>query len=263
MMSKSQAQEHEINEPQPIPPQRRWLSAALLEGILVLIACNFAMNYLRVAQVDLNLDRYILGEERLPFQYRALMVPIFRTLMSLYARADFGNIFSHLPHYISSPENLANFTVDAISFYLAVRIFAIIARHVHRDRPVYVLPSVVLFMVATYATFVLAPDFTFIFPYDVADLAFVQLCTLFIIRRNWVLLALIFPIATLNHERSAIVIVFLVIRRLLRIDDGNPPILMAGLLVGIWIAVKSALYIEVSGAGSRPFAHDVCDIGQI
>lgn len=135
-------------------------------------------------------------------------------------------------------------------FFTSIQVFRRIAIAVfHSVGPA--ACAVFLFVVITYATFVLNPIHPFVLPYDLPSLTMMQLCTLCIVLQRWKMLIALFPVATINRETTFLLVVFLMFTWWFGPRTGrNSVLLMASVLSVIWIAIKLVLSFAITGGGS-------------
>jgi hypothetical protein len=205
----------------------------------LLVAAHFALNFARLGAPFLDLNKFIAGSERFPFQYRVLTAPIFAFLLHVFADFDFSRAFPHLPSYVASPEALAYFVVNCASLFVALQLFRRLSVQLFSGMAA--VAAYLLFVALTYFWFVLNPGLSFLLPYDLPALAFCVASLLCVLRRRWYLLLAIFILATLNRETSYLTVIFLLIRWWLGCKKGGAALLLAGVLAAIWLALKVAL----------------------
>jgi hypothetical protein len=205
----------------------------------LLVAAHFALNFAQLGAPFLDLDTFIAGSERFPFQYRVLTAPIFAFLLHVFAAFDFARALPHLPSYLASPEALAYFAVNCASLFVALQLFRRLAAQLVAGSAV--VAAYFLFVALSYLWFILNPGLSFLLPYDLPALAFCAASLLCVLRRRWYLLSAIFILATLNRETSYLTVIFLLIRWAVGCERGGGALLMAGVLAAIWLALKVAL----------------------
>lgn len=221
-----------------------------LSGALFLVACNFALNLARDGQYLFPIESYTHLDLKLPYQYRILMVPVFRILISFFEIANLQKLFAHVPAYLATSEAFSYFTVNSFSFFVAMQAFRRIAFHIFQSTALTAC-GVFLFIVIAYLAFVLNPNLNFILPYDLPSLAFVQLGTLCIVRGWSKTLIALFAIATVNRETTFLLIIFLMFGWWFhQRKEQNSVLIVAAALGAIWIAIKLTLFLTVTGSGS-------------
>jgi hypothetical protein len=229
--------------------QNLW-SEFFVSGVLLLLACNFALVFARDGQYFLPINNYIDLEVRLPYQYRILMVPVFRSLLHFFEIVDLQRLFTHVPPYLATSEALAYCTVNSVSFFVAAQIFRRIAFSVFQSKRLTAF-AVSLFVVIIYMAFVINPNLNYILPYDLPSLAFMQAGTLLIIRKRWKTAIGLFAIATINRETTFLLIAFLVFSWWFDSrKERSGAFATAAVLSVIWVAVKIVLSLTITGNGS-------------
>jgi hypothetical protein len=220
-----------------------------LAVLFLFISYNFALNFARAGNYYLNLQDYLSERAALPFQFRILMVPVFKLLLNLLNQLSPQIYFSSLPLYLTKPEQLVYVVINCIGFFFALIFFHQLARTTFKSSN-FVFEADLLFITATYSIFVLNPNLNFILPYDLPSLAFMQLCTLLVLRESRLLLALAFVFATVNRETSFVVVIFLTSRILLGLEPRRMHALLTVVaLTVIWIVIKVSLSFFVTGSG--------------
>ena len=209
-----------------------------------LVAANFALNFAQFGTPFLDIEKFAAGAERFPFQYRILTAPIFGLLLEAYKKFDPATVLSHFPSYLSSPEQLAYFTVNGVSFFIALVLFRRVSATVFAGN--LALFSYLAFIALSYLWFILNPGLSFILPYDLPALAFCQASLLCVLRGRWFLLCVIFAIATLNRETTYLIVLIVLIRWWLGLERRRV-LVVAVVLTAIWLATKIALVFWLSG----------------
>jgi hypothetical protein len=238
-----------LSQQNPIKP--KLLHELYISGILLLVAGHFALNFSRNGIYLLHLYQYLDLRETLPFQYRLLMVPVFKALISFLDAVHVQTFFTNLPPYLATSEALAYYTINVIAFFCTLQIFRRITFVVFKSKKI-VACSVFLFCTIAYLTFVLNPIHPFIMPYDLPSLAFIQLGTLFSIRGRWNFLIALFIIATMNRETTFILVFFLVFSWCFHQRGGrqNGTLITAVTLSAIWVLIKLTLFLAITGDGT-------------
>jgi hypothetical protein len=223
----------------------------LLTILFLLISYHFALNFARAGSYFLPQQDYTEGRAGLPYQYRILMVPIFKALLQFFNRIDVQNIFPNVPPFIATPRQPTYAMVTFVGFFCAMALFHQIARAAF-DSDIEVFLSDLLFVVATYSVFILNPNLNFILPYYLPSLALTQLCTLLVHWRKWTLLILAFIVRTINRETSFLVVVFIACRILLGLKPCRVSALFAAaVLAAIWVIIKVILFFLVAGTAGE------------
>ena len=222
------------------------ISCAALFDLLV--AAHFALNFARLGTPFLDLEKFIAGSERFPYQYRALTAPVYSFLLKAFATFDLGRALPHFPDYLASAEAWAYFVVAWAAFLVALQLFRRISTDLFAGPAA--AAAYFLFLALSYLWFVLNPGLNFLLPYDLPALAFGAASLLCVLRRRWTLLCAVFVLATLNRETSYLIPLLLLVRWYLG-DEGRRALFVAGILSALWFALKLALigwYWPASGA---------------
>ena len=206
--------------------------------IYAVIACHFALNFARTAGYFLDISNYIAGKEMPPFQYRALMRPVFGWLMTALNGADLRASLTHAPWFLAKPEEQAYAIVNMAGIFFALVGFHGISRTVFASR-LRVFWSMFLFVTLTYGLFVLNPNLNFTMPYDLPALAFTQCCVLLVLHKRWLWLVPLFALATANRETSLLIVVFLASHVLYGTTARVVTIRWTIVMTMVWLAVKA------------------------
>lgn len=208
--------------------QRGWkgpLSRALRLGLYALMTIQFVACYLFLSFPYIDVNRYTHGYERLPFQTRLLLAPLFRwaehsTFMVRYAShlAMNGYFF---PHGIT-PAEVLEFYLDIpclfIAGWVAARLYQAASRRQLLGWLVYPL-----FLVLCAASYILHTVQNFRFIYDMPSMAFFALgLYLIYFRKSRLLLVALFAVATLNRETTLFLVPFYFLSEIARSRVTNP-----------------------------------------
>jgi hypothetical protein len=198
---------------------RNVLSQCALLGLYLLMTVQFIGCYLFLGHPYIHLDRFGYGHERLPFQTRLLLAPLFRwaqssTYMANLA-ADWSKNQYFFPHGIG-PGGIVEFYLDVpcvlIAGWAAVRIYRAASRRHLLEWLVYPL-----FLVLCTVTYILHVVQNYRFIYDMPSLMFFALGLYLIYFRKPVLwLVALFAVATLNRETTLLLIPFFVLSACVR-----------------------------------------------
>lgn len=174
--------------------------------VWVLGACatlQFIRYYVVSTTFYLDMDRYMAGRERLPFQERVL--PIFL----MWPINHSATLMRHLSHpdggfdaaSAASPQKLAFYVVSLVSFSIAAFCVQRLYEAVTESGTLAALVFPI-FMVLTLWTYVVHIDANFSFPYDMPSLAFFAAGLLAIYNRRFVLLGVLVFFGTFNRETT-------------------------------------------------------------
>lgn len=191
-------------------PQSRWRTVLWI--IFTLGICmHFTLAYNR--ELDfLDLDAYMRGFEKTPFQHRVLMMYVFRSLATQHVTVV---IAQHMRHMHSPPEWLKPPKVVLIGVTLTSLFGAVLATvgtltKLTGDRIFSRWMSLLLIYMA-YANLAPGWGLSYTFPYDTPSLMLFCIGVYLVVRdRNW-LYYLLYPIGVLNRETICFLTVFFVI----------------------------------------------------
>ena len=91
--------------------------------LFLFISYNFALNFARAGGHYFILQDYLSGQAPLPNQFRILMMPVFKFLLSLLDEFNPPNYFSKLPEYLIEREQLAYAIVNCVGLFCALIFF--------------------------------------------------------------------------------------------------------------------------------------------
>ena len=174
-------------------------------GRKILYVCTFILASLYVVHTALvqtsthiDLNRWIEGHERLPFQRRALLIPFLHLIAHSPSVQHFASTRSYV---LADPINVGLVVIDFLSL-LGCGLLAtwLYDRGTHAGRLRWAPSALMLVLYVFTAAF--RYEARFIFPYDMLSMFFFTL-GLYLIYRNriWPLF-LLFPVATLNREST-------------------------------------------------------------
>ena len=210
-----------------------WLTRTALFGLYVLMTVQFVGVYLFHEYPYIDVARFTHGYERLPFQTRLLMAPLFRwaahsAFMVHYASCLAMNGY-FFPHGIG-PAEVVEFFVDIpcllIAGWVTVRLYQAASRRHLVTWLVYPL-----FLVLCVVSYILHTIQNFRFVYDMPSLAFFAVgLYLIYFRKSRLLLAALFAVATLNRETTLFLIPFYLLSELARSRGSAPNLVSPGKL---------------------------------
>jgi hypothetical protein len=192
--------------------------AALL-GLYLLMTVQFVGSYLFHTFTYIDIDRFIHGYERLPFQTRLLLAPLFhwaansRFMIHYASRLAMNGYF--FPRGIG-PSEVVEFWLDipclVVAGWVAVRLYQASSRRHLLTWLVYPL-----FLVLCAVSYTLHTIQSFRFIYDMPSMTFFALgLYLTYFRKSRLLLVALFAIATLNRETTLFLIPFYLLSELAR-----------------------------------------------
>ncbi len=228
---------------------RRWFPISLTEAFIAFMYLCATLQYVRYYSkatfLYLNMDRYLNGHERLPFQERVLPIFIIKPLVQS------PWIAHHLMH-----EN-GNFTAARGPLYIISLLALLIAgifvqklyNRLSRDGALKFLVYPVFLHVIMWS-YTIHNEADFSYPYDMLSVAFFAAGLFFIYTRKFLPLALIVAVGTLNRETTLFLVgIFFLdaasvpstraIAR--RFSLTTVPWARVAVLFAIWLAIKVTL----------------------
>src|SRR6185312_1142023 len=237
----------------------------------LLATANLVWFYLNRVPSYIVLDRYEVGQERMPFQGRVLMEWPLRWAHQSHFVGDFAAWLTALHLWLPRgvlPEDIVEFTVG----FAAVIVAGLVARDMYlfhsrqRRLSAYVYP---FFLVMVAVSDCIEVNHFFRVFYDLPSLGLFALGLYVIYRRRSLLLfALVFIVATLNSETSLFLLPFFVIsycvveeqvvwKRALTWRIGGT----ATLLAALWLAWHLWITRHFAGLASESAHHILVNIG--
>ncbi len=230
-------------------PKSRWRTIAWVMFTLG-ICVHFALAYnLELDFLDLN--AYMLGVERTPYQYRILMMYVFRLLATKHAVIVLAQHTQqmHVPQEWQKPQKLVQIGVSLVSLFGAVLATAGTLTKLTGDR-IFSRWMSLLLIYMTYANLAPGWGLGYSFPYDTPSLMlFCVGIYLVVSGRDW-LYYLLYPIAVVNRETICFLTIFFLIWKWqeLRAQEGKSTrrdvlrLAAHGLAqAAIWIGLKTWL----------------------
>lgn len=243
---------------QTLPPSPdRTGDLRVAAAMVVLYACatlQFIRFYVVSATFYLNLDAYLAGTERLPFQYRVLPAILMRGLYALHVLHRTG---MHTKGAFTA-ERAPLYLISLMALVLA-GIFTQATYHaLSRTRPLrYLVYPVLLFtLIWTYSIHVEA---NFSYPYDMLSVAFFAAGLFYIVKRQFLPLLAVIAIGTFNRETTLFLIGIFVLDSIStnipnvtgrwqdRFALRQVPWLKAALLSAVWLGIKLWLAHHYAG----------------
>jgi len=201
----------------PDDPGAERTPARAVQEKIVLIAVNLLATahvvwfYLNRVPSYIQLDRYEVGQERMPFQGRVLMEYPLRWAHQSHVVGAFAAWLTRLHLWLPrgvAPEDVVEFLVD----FPAVIIAGLVARDMYlfyskrRRLSAYVYPFSLVMVAVSYC---MEANHFFRFFYDLPGVGLFALGLYLIYRRcNVLLFALVFIVATINRETSVFLLLF-------------------------------------------------------
>ena len=187
--------------PSPLPAgvAVAWRARGVWVCASVLLATHFSIAYINGTQSWLDLARYAQGNERLPFQYRALTGWVLRAGLHL---PGLSFIAAHASHKMADPLEILCTGLAFFSALWIMRCALVAARLIllNEDRARWAALSI---MIPLYVAFeALANSYRLSYAYDLPSLALFFTCMLAILQRRRVTMLVFFTLATLSRETS-------------------------------------------------------------
>jgi hypothetical protein len=182
-----------------------WVVFTLGMCLYFALAYSSIMDYL-----DLNL--YMQGLEKIPYQHRVLMMWVFQLLATQHVTLSIAQHAQHMhvPPGFGMPQQLVQLVVAMLCLFVAVLATAGTLTRLTGDR---IFSRWMSLLVIYMAYFTLAPGWglRYTFPYDVPSLMFFCIgAYLTVSERDW-LYYVVYPIAVLNRETICFLTVFFLI----------------------------------------------------
>jgi hypothetical protein len=180
-----------------------------LKIFYVLATVQVAWCYFWLTRPYVNTFLYEHGQERMPFQGRCLMMPIFRLANSSSALHFTGKLFAISHFWFPRPvqpevlvQAVINIACLAITGFLTTRLYQASSRQRLLTPLIYPLT-----LITFAATYVFHTVQNFRFTYDLPSLAFFTTALYLIyFRRHWAWFAALFLIATINRETTLLLL---------------------------------------------------------
>jgi hypothetical protein len=219
--------------------------------LLLAICTHFCLAYVQNCQPFLDLNKYIQGSARLPYQYRVLMAWVLREGLRV---PYISSISGRLPPPIRDPRFLIIFATSWVSLFGSVMLTRGSLSCLTGDSN-YSRWASLLVVYMAYFHFPLVFGLNFLLPYDLPSLFFFCGCLYCIISRRMLFFYPFFILGAFNRETICMATLFLLIWRW---RESKERMLTVALFAHIlaqavtWIAIK--MYLRHS------FAHNVPDI---
>lgn len=227
-------------------PESRWGTAAWVAFTLGM-CLYFALAYSSIMDF-LDLNTYMQGLEKTPYQYRVLMMWVFQLFATQHITLSVANHVQHMhvPPQFGSPQQLVQLVVALVCMFGAVLATAATLTRLTGDR---IFSRWMSLLVIYMAYFTLAPGWglRYTLPYDVPSLMFFCLGVYLVIsKRDW-LYYVIYPIAVLNRETICFLTVFFLVWRWqelktrvakVTLKDALPLAAHGAAQAAIWLAIK-------------------------
>lgn len=218
--------------------------------LLLIMACtHFCLSYVQNCQSFLNLNEYVRGDSRLPYQSRVLMAWVLREGLRVPHLAD---ISARLPAALRDPRLLILMVTSWVSLFGAVLLTWRSLTRLTRDEQ-YSRWASLLVVYMAYFQFPLVFGLNFLLPYDMPSLLFFCGCVYCVISRRMRLLYVFFVLGVFNRETICMATLFLVIWRWQEGRRRNQVLTLIGHALAqatIWIVIR--LYLRHLFAANLP-----------
>jgi hypothetical protein len=218
--------------------------------LLLTLACtHFCLAYVQNCQPFLNLNEYMRGHSRVPYQYRVLMAWVLRDGSKLHHLASLS---AYLPAVLSDPRVSILFATSWISLFGSVLLTWRSLSHLTGDEQYSQWASLIVVYMA-YFHFPLVFGLNFLLPYDMPSLFFFCGCIYCVISRRMTLFYLFFVVGTFNRETICMATLFLVIWRWQERSQRRLALVLIAHALGqaaIWIVISR--YLHHLFAGNLP-----------
>ena len=244
-------------------PKSRWRTVAWVLFTLG-ICVHFTLAYNQ--ELDfLDLKAYRLGAEKTPYQYRILMMYVFRLLATKPAVIALAHHTQnmHVPAEWQKPEKLVQIVVAMVSLFGAVLATAGTLTKLTGDRIFSRWMSLLLIYMA-YANLAPGWGLAYSFPYDTPSLMLFCVGVYLVVSgRDW-LYYLLYPIAVLNRETICFLTIFFVIWKWqqLRAREGRVT-RQDTVKLGAHGLAQAAIWIGLKVWLAHRFAGNIYDYGSI
>jgi hypothetical protein len=238
--------------------KQRILGSVLL--VLASLHCVSSISY--VNRSFISMEKYEAGTEVLPFQGRVLMIPVMRWAHNnrkLNAIADRSNL-RQMASEAQTPEKLATTLVG----FVCVIGLGLMATYMGRELGFqsWWLPWALVLEIL-YTGYAARSAQNYWYPYDLPAFFFFGLGTVFVLRRWWLPLVALMPIAAANRE-TAIFLAFLWVvsewpRDSLKAVLTGLPVLLGWAAVRLWIW---RVYLNVHSEAGSWFAYNLRDMAR-
>jgi hypothetical protein len=206
--------------------------------LLLTICTHFCLVYIQNSQPFLNLDQYVHGTAKLPYQDRVLMAWVLRGGLRIPHLAAFS---AHLPAPLRDPRIFILFAASWVSLLGSV-LFTRRSMFCLTQNEPYSMWASLLVVYMAYFQFPLSFGLDFLLPYDLPSLFFFCACVYCVISRQMPLFYLFFVVGAFNRETICMAVLFLLLWRWR----------LSGHILAqaaLWIVIK--LYLHYLFAGNQ------------
>jgi hypothetical protein len=228
--------------------RRSLLIRTALLALYLLMTVQFVGCYLFLSRPYIDLHKYAYGYERLPFQPRLLLAPLFRwsehSLLMIRLASHWSTNSYFFPHGIG-PGGVLQFYIDVpcvlIAGWVALRLYQAASRRRLLGWLVYPL-----FLVLCVITYILHAVQNYRFIYDMPSLMFFALgLYLIYFRKPTILFVALFAVATLNRETTLLLIPFFLLSTCIQPENALSP-------TTVEASGQHSIHLSLIPAGSAP-----------
>jgi hypothetical protein len=218
------------------------VSSKVAWWLLLIAACtHFCLVYIQNSQPFLNLDQYMSGTAKLPYQSRVLMAWVLRAGLQI---PHLTTLSARLPSPLRDPRLCILFATSWVSLLGSV-LFTRKSLFCLTQNQMYSRWASLLVVYMAYFQFPLSFGLNFLLPYDLPSLFFFCACIYCVISRQMAFFYLFFVVGTFNRETICMAAVFLLLWRWQQGKWGGHIFALAA----VWILIK--LYLHHLFAGNQ------------
>lgn len=175
------------------------------------ICLHFALTYNSIIDF-LDLDPYMRGAGHTPYQYRILMMYVFRLFATMHVVIALAQRAKHMhvPVLFQKPQQLVQIGVAIVSLFAAVLATAATLTKLTGDRIFSRWMSLLLIYMA-YADLAPRWGLAYTFPYDTPSLMFFCIGVYLVVSGRDLIYYIVYPIAVLNRETICFLTVFFLV----------------------------------------------------
>jgi hypothetical protein len=217
--------------------------------LLLLVCTHFCLVYIQNSRPFLNLDQYIHGTAKLPYQYRVLMAWVLRAGSGI---PQVAAISAHLPPPLRDPRLFILFATSWVSLLGSI-LFTRQSLFCLTQNEAYSRWASLLVVYMAYFQFPLAFGLNFLLPYDLPSLFFFCACVYCVISRQMALFYLFFVVGTFNRETICMAALFLLLWRWQGSKRGKSLVCLGGHILAqaaLWTLIE--LYLHHLFAANQP-----------
>jgi hypothetical protein len=209
--------------------------------LLLAVCTHFCLVYIQDSQPFLNLDQYMHGTAKLPYQGRVLMAWVLRGGVRIPHLAAFS---AHLPLPLRDPRILILFVTSWVSIVGSVLFTRRSLFCLTKNEP-YSRWASLLVVYMAYFQFPLSFGLDFLLPYDLPSMFFFCACVYCVISSQMPLFYLFFVVGTFNRETICMAVLFLLLWRWQDAKRGRDLVRLSSHILAqaaLWIVIKLYLH---------------------